>query len=386
MPTTDKNMQVLVADDSLNMIRTLANMLRLLGYENIIRVDDGDKAIAKLNSTRVDLVLCDWNMPHAKGIDVLRFVRDDDRLRHLPFIMITGEVDLQTVAEAGEVEVDAYLLKPFTRDDLKSRIDEVLLKKQTPAPIDVHLSVAKVYREARQYGLAMEELKKALKLNPRSPRVMYAVGEIQEAQGELEGATKYYARSVEFGNLFLKGHEALARIYEAKGDLEKATEHLKTAVKISPKNVPRQLTLSQTLLKSGQTMEAHKILKIVMQLADRNRAEVAFQVGEMYLAAGMAEEAQHVFGQALEDNPKAIHIYNRMGIALRRQKKFREAIDNYLIAIRMDQENEGLYYNLGRAYYDAGDKDRSVAAMKRAVALNPDFGEAREFLSRVGAA
>lgn len=384
MTTSSMDMKILICDDSPNMLRTVANMLRGLGYTNVIRADDGDTALRRIRSEKVEMVMCDWNMPRMTGIEVLRAVREDDQLKSLPFMMVTGEMDEKIVAEAGEVEVDAYLVKPFTQEDLKSKLDEVLNKKRSPSQIDIHLSVAQVYMEARQYQLALEELKKALKLGPRSPRVSYALAQVFEAQNDLEKAKALYQRSVEFGHQFLKGHESLARVFQQQGDLPAATAHLRAAVNISPKNLDRQIALSRNLIQLGEKDEAQSVLQNVLKIADKNKGEVARQVGEAYMDYGMPLDAQHAFSQALELDPKSLHLYNRLGMALRRQKKFNEAVDNYKIAIQIDPEDENLYYNLGRAYYEAGDKPRAVMTMKKALQIYPDFQEAKDFLARVG--
>lgn len=378
--------RILIADDSSNMLRTLANMLRQLGYEDVVRAENGEKALARLHHQKVDLVLTDWNMPKMKGVELLRAMRDSDEFKSIPVIMITGERDPGIVAEAAEIEVDAYVLKPFTLKDLRLKIDEVMEKKRTPNPIDIHLAVTKVYVEGRQYEEAMEELKKALKVNPKHPRVSYMIGHIYELQKDFENAEKFYNRAVEFGKHFLIAHEALARIYEAKGDLEAASKELKKAVHISPKNIDRQLGLSQILVKTGKKEEVQKLLKNVVELANEKRADVAVHVGQVYLEVGMAGEAQQMFSQALRADPNAIHIYNKLGIALRRQKKFREAVENYLLALKMEPDNEGLLYNLGRAYWENGNKDKSIQVMKRALKFYPEFEEARRFLEKVGAA
>jgi tetratricopeptide (TPR) repeat protein len=378
-----KDMKVLISDDSSNMLRTMVNMLRLLGFLNLDRADNGETALQKARTGSYDLILSDWNMPKMNGTEFLRAVRDDEALKATPFIIVTGEVDQSTVAEAGEIDVDAYLLKPFTHEDLKKKIDEVFEKKRNPSEMEIHLNVAKVYVEARQYDQALDELRKALKQNPRSPRLCLLMGQVMEEKGDMENAGKMYERSVQFGHQFIKGHEALARVANAQGDTEKAAEHLKQAARISPNNIERNLNLSQVLIKSGQTQEAQKLLKTVLRQADQNKAEICLQVGETLLQAGMAEEASDVFQQALKADPSAIHIYNRLGIALRRQKKFKEAIDNYRMAIKIDPENENLYYNLGRAYYDVGNKDMSAAAMKKALKIYPEFAEARNFLGKI---
>ena len=382
---TYKEMKVLIADDGQNMLRTLANMLRAMGFNQIVRADNGETALSRVRSESPDLILSDWNMPHMTGVEFLRAVRDDEKFRALPFIMITGEVDDMTVAEAAEEEVDGYLLKPFTLQDMKNKIDAVLSRKREPSQIDVHLSLAKVYIDARQWEQALDEVKKAAKINNKLPRVSFAQGFVYENMGDMENARRMYERAVEFGSKFLKGHEALARVCKRLGDPAGAAKHLRTAVKISPKNLDRQLTLSKYLIEVGDTEQVSKVLQNVMLLAEKNKADIAREVGEAYLEAGLAEQAQHAFAAAMDANPSDVFIYNRMGIALRRQKKHAEAVSTYLAALKLEPENENLFYNLGRAYLEASDKDKAIAAMRRALKIDPEFQEARDFLVKVGA-
>ena len=202
-----RKIRVLVVDDKPNMVRMTIHMLQTLGFQNIVKASDGDVAMQKLKGGEsIDLILCDWNMPRMTGIEVLRAIKEDEHLREIPFLMVTAEVDPKTVAEAGEVEVDSYLLKPFRLEDLQAKIEEVLNKKYRPSPIDVHVNLAQVHKRAGQFEQAENELREALKLSPRSPRVSFALGQLYEAKGDQNNARKLYQRAVEFGPMFLNAH------------------------------------------------------------------------------------------------------------------------------------------------------------------------------------
>ncbi|MBW2618555.1 MAG: response regulator, partial [Deltaproteobacteria bacterium] len=146
-----ENLRILLVDDKPNMRRTIKNMLRQAGYSKFVEADDGDTALDRMKSHDIDLVLCDWNMPRMTGIEVLHVVRQDPELKDLPFLMVTAEIEARTVAEAGEDEVDAYIIKPFTPALLQKQIQEVLEKKRAPSPIETHLNLGQVYLKSRQY-------------------------------------------------------------------------------------------------------------------------------------------------------------------------------------------------------------------------------------------
>ena len=119
----DKPLRILVVDDSKVMRGVLRKMLGCDGTE-VLEAHDGKHALEVLAAEPVDCVISDWNMPRMKGIDLLRRVRQDAALAHLPFVMVTAEA--QNVAEADAARVSAYLTKPFTAESLWATLRGIL--------------------------------------------------------------------------------------------------------------------------------------------------------------------------------------------------------------------------------------------------------------------
>jgi len=383
MARPDKSLKILIVDDKNNMRRTIRNLLRKIGYEDFVEADDGDTALTKLRTHDIDLVLCDWNMPRMNGGELLKAVRDNDDLKDLPFLMITAEANEATVAEAGEVDVDGYILKPFTPKLIQEKIEKVLEARATPSPLETHLSVGQVFVKSKQYERAREEFQAALRINPNSPRALLAMGQLEEVQGNVKKAQGLLEQAVKLSPNFLKARKALIKLYQARGDLKNAAEHLRAAVRISPRNVDSQVEFGRVLILTDRTEEAHEVFGRVIKLSQDDLPETARQIGEIYLEAGLEAQAEGVFLQGLATNPNDIHLYNRLGIAYRKQSKFQEAVENYQAALKIAPDNEKLLYNLGRAFFEADDRDRSEAAMRRALKLDPEFTEAEEFLTKV---
>ena len=121
----DKTLRILVVDDSKVMRGVLRKMLGCDGAE-VLEACDGKQALEVLGAEPVDCVISDWNMPRMKGIDLLRQVRQNAALAHLPFVMVTAEAMAQNVAEADAAKVSAYLTKPFTAEDLWTTLRGIL--------------------------------------------------------------------------------------------------------------------------------------------------------------------------------------------------------------------------------------------------------------------
>lgn len=122
----DKNMKVLVVDDYRTMLRILRNLLRQLDFRNVHEATDGTEALTKLREGGFGLVISDWNMEPMTGIQLLREVRADEKLRHIPFIMVTAESKPENVIAAKQAGVSNYIVKPFNAETLKAKMASVL--------------------------------------------------------------------------------------------------------------------------------------------------------------------------------------------------------------------------------------------------------------------
>ncbi|HVJ41509.1 MAG TPA: response regulator [Dongiaceae bacterium] len=124
--SVDMNMSILIVDDYKTMLRIIRNLLKQLGFSNVDEATDGSMALQKLRDKDYGLVISDWNMEPMTGIQLLREVRADNRLKTLPFIMITAESKTENVVAAKEAGVNNYIVKPFNAATLKTKLTTVL--------------------------------------------------------------------------------------------------------------------------------------------------------------------------------------------------------------------------------------------------------------------
>jgi two-component system chemotaxis response regulator CheY len=124
--SVDMNMNILIVDDYKTMLRIIRNLLKQLGFNNVDEATDGSMALQKLRDKDYGLVISDWNMEPMTGIQLLREVRADSKLKNLPFIMITAESKTENVVAAKEAGVNNYIVKPFNAATLKTKLSSVL--------------------------------------------------------------------------------------------------------------------------------------------------------------------------------------------------------------------------------------------------------------------
>lgn len=123
----DLNMRILVVDDFSTMRRIIKNILRQIGFNNVVEADDGTSAWEVLTKDRIDFIISDWNMPRMTGIELLRKVRASEEFGNLPFLMVTAEAQQENIIEAAQARVSNYIVKPFTPEVLKQKIDKIFM-------------------------------------------------------------------------------------------------------------------------------------------------------------------------------------------------------------------------------------------------------------------
>jgi two-component system chemotaxis response regulator CheY len=124
--SVDMQMNILIVDDYKTMLRIIRNLLKQLGFNNVDEATDGSMALQKLRDKDYGLVISDWNMEPMTGIQLLREVRADAKLKALPFIMITAESKTENVIAAKEAGVNNYIVKPFNAATLKTKLATVI--------------------------------------------------------------------------------------------------------------------------------------------------------------------------------------------------------------------------------------------------------------------
>ena len=122
----DKSMNVLIVDDYKTMLRIIRNLLKQIEFDNVDEASDGAEALGKLRCGSYGLVISDWNMQPMTGLELLQELRQDNRLKATPFIMITAESKTENVVAAKQAGVSNYIVKPFNAETLRDRIEKVL--------------------------------------------------------------------------------------------------------------------------------------------------------------------------------------------------------------------------------------------------------------------
>jgi two-component system chemotaxis response regulator CheY len=121
-------LRFLVVDDFSTMRRILRNLLKESGYAECDEAEDGVVAMQKLRNTNFDFVVSDINMPNMNGFQLLAEIKKDDKLKHIPVLMVTAEARKEDIVMAAQQGAAGYIVKPFTKATLEDKVNLILTK------------------------------------------------------------------------------------------------------------------------------------------------------------------------------------------------------------------------------------------------------------------
>ncbi len=122
------DLRFLIVDDFSTMRRIVRNLLKESGYSDAEEAEDGVAALQKLRNGRFDFVVSDINMPNMNGFELLGQIKQDEKLKHLPVLMVTAEARKEDIVAAAQGGAAGYIVKPFTKATLEEKVAHILKK------------------------------------------------------------------------------------------------------------------------------------------------------------------------------------------------------------------------------------------------------------------
>lgn len=365
------NINCLVVEDESTMRQTIKNMLTRLGFKNIFLAEDGKKALEFIKRVKMDLVVCDINMPKMTGIELFGVVKQEAKYEDLNFIFVTAETRKETVARVAEKGANDYLIKPFVLKTMEEKIAKVLEKKFNPSTAEVNLRKFYKHMENKELKEASEVLATLAQIIPDSPIFIYNSGRLALARGDMDKAIELFKEVIDKQPMFVKAYNTMGEVYENLGDLESAIAYYELARSISPANTERLIALSKLYKSQNDTEKAETILKEAASEIRQDIASSGLLMGEIYLSKNDNDMAFEVLSKAHKQSPSDISIMLSLAEACRKVGKPEKAIELYKEILKINPSHANAYYYIGKAYLETNIKDKAIENIKKAWEFNP---------------
>lgn len=303
----------------------------------------------------------------------------------LKIIVLVGETKRENIAYFYEVGVANVIAKPASMNNI---IEKTAFTVKPQGKLSELMTVGKKCLVAGRLMEAKQIADKILKLKPESPAGLMLKGDVFMAERDVPKALDCFHRAHESSKLYLEPIKKLVEAY-AGHDEDKTLKYLQKLDKLSPLNAERKTHIGKIHVNRQEMDKAETYFDQAIQTATREAMSLISAVAEDISEAvdrsspRLSEKYLSKVIEAKKGNltKDDITLFNRLGIALRGQGKWKEAIENYAAALKVSPDDEGLHYNMGMAFYDGGDKRMAAKCVDEALAINPDFHAASEAVS-----
>ena len=378
-----QEMTVLIADDMPNMVTTLRSMLKVLSYgRRFIPAENGLEAwrlLKKKSDQPIDVAIIDYNMPELNGSALLTRIRSDRDLRDLPVVMITGNANMEFVAEAAESDIDAYILKPPTMKVLQDKVWGVVDNANNPSPMVCHLKKARDLEEEGNLDEAISKARLAMEANPESSKPVHELGYFWFQKGELAEAEKWLLKAAEMNSWDVSAFHNLGKLYLIRNQTEEAFTFFKKAMAINPRDVTRAVYFGTILLEKQMLEEAERIFDKALSIK-KDDVQLKEQIADQCIEKGAKAYAANLLESMVKSDPNRKGLSLKLGVLLEEMGEHGKALDHLTNAEKEDSSNIDIKLRLARAYLGLGKAIRAEKPLKEILKANPKHEEARNLL------
>ena len=305
---------------------------------------------------------------------------------NISIIVLTEEVDQSVLIYLHELGSDNFITKPLSMNTV---IEKVANTINPPGKLSKLIGQAKDYIANEQYQEALQLSNEILEIKSNSPAALMVQGDAYKALGDSDKAVEAYENAHQSEKMYLEPIKKLHEFYKEKGSKGEQKDQLKKLDKLSPLNVERKVNIGELELDSGNNEEADKYfqdaLKFTKKDAKDKVSSMALEIAEKVLEYD-PEKAEQYFRSAINSRGNSlsksdVKTFNRLGIALRKQKRPKEAIQEYLRALNYAPDDENIYYNMSMAYLENKDYQMAASSIKKAMSINNDFYQNSEVVA-----
>lgn len=380
---------ILFSEDHLFKKMLSSTIFKILGTKrdclfSFEAIQGGMKQVQEHKKNKVETVVFIERMmagrPTTDAIITLKQLMPDLRI-----IVLVTETKRENIAYFYEIGVNNVISKPASMNNI---IEKLAFTIKPQGKLGEYMDLGKRLLAAGKLKETLDISAKILKIKPDSPAGLMLRGDVYMAAEDPEKAIAAYMKAHESSRLYLEPLKKLAAAYKGY-DQDKHLEYLKKLDKLSPLNTERKTSIGKVHMDRKEIERAEKYFDQAIDTATKEAMSLVGSVAQQITEAvgqsspRMAEKylSKVIDAKGSSLNKDDIILFNKLGIALRGQGKWREAIDNYSRALQISPDDEGLYYNMGMAYFDGGEKGMAVKSFDKALKINPEFYKQSEAVS-----
>jgi tetratricopeptide (TPR) repeat protein len=325
---------------------------------------------------RRPVLLMEHALRREPTVRALKWFRENHR--DMPVIVLSLEVSADSLAQYHEAGANNFITKPVSTNVL---VEKLAFTLEPQSELQALVRLGKEHLEYNDFENARDTAHLILDKKPNSAVGFMILGDALKGLARREEALQAYKSAEAGADMYLEPLKRILDFFAEDNDEQGMLEYLRKLDKISPNHLERKLRLGKLLVKNGQAEDAERHISAALDLAtgegQARLSAVSQEIAEQFLAADPARSEQYFRAsiQAARTSAEGLRplVFNRLGLALRRQGKWQEAVQEYQEAEKLAPRDENIQFNLAMALAEGQDWQAAAGRLDRALALNPEF-------------
>lgn len=333
-------------------------------------------------TNRFNLIVCEWLMDDQNGIQFCREIRKIKQHQTTPFILLSSENMKSDVVLASEVNIDRYIIKPFSYNVFVSKIHAIC--KQSLQPTQYQLSVrdGNLAFLQERYDDAESYFSKAMEIEPRAAKPLLGKAKIQFALGNLNACRMLIKNTLHLNPNYIEAHRILLSIYQEIGNTDGVLKEATYLNKLSPDNPHYLMILAEKSLSDGNFAKGEQLFKRVLLNSPRI-AKAHKGLGDISFARQDYEKAEKYYKKAIDIAPNDLSALNQLALTFAKKGLHQSALSVYMAGLEIDPDNPKILFNMGMAYEELNRLDLALECYENACFQDPGYKKASKAVSRL---
>ncbi|MDR2124452.1 MAG: tetratricopeptide repeat protein [Desulfovibrio sp.] len=314
-----------------------------------------------------------------RGRDMTSTVREiKESFPKSPVMVLSTGMERDRIVYLHEVGADNFIVRPVSSDTI---VEKAAFTLKPQSELGQAIDIAKGFLQAGDPEKARLAAGRILEIKPGSAAGLMVLGDAEAALGNTAAAKLAFRQAAEGAGLYIEPLRKLAALSEATGDLEECLSYLEQLDSLSPLNLERKVGMGELNLQLGRDEQAQVLFEYVVDQAAREAMDIMVSMAERIASIYATKDPQRselFLRKALAVKQEVytvddLRIFNQLGINLRKQGKWREAVTEYKRAMQIAPDDAGLQYNLGMAYAQGEQMADAGRCVEKALELNAGF-------------
>lgn len=333
-------------------------------------------------TTKVRLFVAEWLMDNQNGIQFCRELRNIEQYQSSPFMLVSSGNLSSDVILASEVNIDRYLLKPFSFDTFNSQIAALCKTALNPTEYETLVKNGNLAILQKNLSKAQENFDKAASLEPKSATPILGKAKIELYRKNVDSAQLLVENALKLNRKFVEAHRLLLKIYQVKENMDGVYKEAEYLNQMSPENPLYLLILAEKAINESNFAKAESYYKNVV-LTSPKVAQAHKGLGDIAFAKDEFDKAEKHYKKAIDLEPNDISALNQLGLTFVKKNLVREGLQMYMTGLKIDPTNPKILFNMGKAYEEIEMQKEAYDCYLNALTEAPGFKKAQRAVARL---